>query len=276
MSFEPERDVDYAEYQALKLSLTDRILTVTLSNPGRRNAVTPRMSVELARIWNDIWDDRNVSVVILTGEGDSFCSGADLSILGDSDANPELEPRPLNITTRVARKHVMGLLDLEKPVIAKLRGPAFGLGATLALACDMVFAAPGARICDSHVKAGLVAGDGAVLLWPLAIGFHRAKEYLLTGDPVPAEVAEQIGLINRVIPDQDLDTHVQSMAEKLRDLPPLAVNYTKSAMNMALKQMTQSSFEASLAYEVFSMGTEDHQEAMRAFAERRRGRFTGK
>lgn len=276
MSFEPERDVDYAEYQALKLSLTDRILTVTLSNPGRRNAVTPRMSVELARIWNDIWDDRNVSVVILTGEGDSFCSGADLSILSESGANPALEPTPLNITTRIARKHVMGLLDLEKPVIAKLRGPAFGLGATLALACDMVFAAPGARICDSHVKAGLVAGDGAILLWPLAIGFHRAKEYLLTGDPIPAEVAEQIGLINRVVPEPDLDLHVQSMAEKLRDLPPLAVNYTKSAMNMALKQMTQSSFEASLAYEVFSMGTEDHREAMRAFAERRRGRFTGK
>lgn len=276
MSFEPERDVDYAEYQALKLSLTDRILTVTLSNPGRRNAVTPRMSVELARIWNDIWDDRNVSVVILTGEGDSFCSGADLSILSESGDNPASEPTPLNITTRIARKHVMGLLDLEKPVIAKLRGPAFGLGATLALACDMVFAAPGTRICDSHVKAGLVAGDGAILLWPLAIGFHRAKEYLLTGDPIPAEVAEQIGLINRVVPEPDLDLHVQSMAEKLRDLPPLAVNYTKSAMNMALKQMTQSSFEASLAYEVFSMGTEDHREAMRAFAERRRGRFTGK
>lgn len=274
MSFEPERDVDYADYKALKLSLTDRILTVTLSNPGRRNAINPQMSVELARIWNDVWDDRNVSVVILTGEGDSFCSGADLSIL--SEAGTETEARPLNITTRIARKHVMGLLDLEKPVIAKLRGPAFGLGATLALACDMVFAAPGAKICDSHVKAGLVAGDGAVLLWPLAIGFHRAKEYLLTGDPIAAEVAEQIGLINRVIPDPNLDLHVQAMAEKLRDLPPLAVNYTKSAMNIALKQMTQASFEASLAYEVYAMGTQDHQEAMRAFAERRRGRFTGR
>jgi enoyl-CoA hydratase len=275
MSFEPERDIDYADYKALKLSLQDRILTVTLSNPGRRNAVTPQMSVELARIWNDVWDDRNVSVVILTGEGDSFCSGADLSILADSGGDSD-ETRPLNITTRIARKHVMGLLDLEKPVLAKLRGPAFGLGATLALACDMVFAAPGARICDSHVKAGLVAGDGAVLLWPLAIGFHRAKEYLLTGDPIPAEVAEQIGLINRVVADADLDAHVQAMAEKLRDLPPLAVNYTKSAMNMTLKQMTQASFEASLAYEVYTMATEDHQEAMRAFAERRRGRFTGR
>jgi len=274
MSFEPERDVDYADYKALKLSLTDRILTVTLSNPGRRNAINPQMSVELARIWADVWDDRNVSVVILTGEGDSFCSGADLSILADSGT--ETDARPLNITTRIARKHVMGLLDLEKPVIAKLRGPAFGLGATLALACDMVFAAPGAKICDSHVKAGLVAGDGAVLLWPLAIGFHRAKEYLLTGDPIPAEVAEQIGLINRVIPDPNLDLHVQAMAEKLRDLPPLAVNYTKSAMNMALKQMVQASFEASLAYEVYTMATDDHQEAMRAFAERRRGRFTGR
>jgi enoyl-CoA hydratase len=274
MGFEPVRDVDYAGYTALKLSLTDRILTITLSNPGRRNAITPQMSVELARIWEDVWEDSNVSVVILTGEGDSFCSGADLSLLKDSDGVPA-KPAPLNGTTRIARKHVMGILDCEKPVLAKLRGPAFGLGANLALACDMVFAAEGARICDSHVKAGLVAGDGAVLLWPLAIGFHRAKEYVMTGEPVPADVAERIGLINRCLADDQLDVHVQKMAEKLRDLPPHAVNYTKASMNVALKQMTQSGFEASLAYEVYSMQMRDHQEAMAAFMEKRKGEFSG-
>lgn len=274
MAYEQARNVDYAAYSALKITLRERILTITLSNPGRRNAVSPAMSEELARIWDDVWEDQNAAVVILTGEGDSFCSGADLSLLKDSgEASPPATV--LNGTTRIARKHVMGILDCEKPVIAKLRGPAFGLGATLALACDMVFASPNARICDSHVKAGIVAGDGAVLLWPLAIGFHRAKEYLMTGDPVPAEVAERIGLINRVLPDDELDAHVQALAEKLRDLPPHAVNYTKVGMNVALKQMTQSGFEASLAYEVYSMRMQDHQEAMTAFAEKRRGKFTG-
>lgn len=275
MAFEPERKVDYSAYEALKFSLEDRILTITLSNPGRKNAVTPKMSVELAHVWNDVWDDPDVSVIILTGEGDAFCSGADLSLLQDSE-DDEAAVTPLNITTRIARKHVMGILDCEKPVIAKVRGPAFGLGANLALACDMVFTSPDAVICDSHVRAGLVAGDGGALLWPLAIGFHRAKEYLMTGTPVKAEEAERIGLINRIIADDELDAHVQKLAEKLRDLPPHAVNYTKHSLNVALRQMTQSAFEASLAYEVYSMGTEDHQEAMAAFAEKRKGKYKGR
>lgn len=275
MAFEPEAVVDYSAYKALKLSLVDRIMTVTLSNPGRRNAITPAMSVELAHVWDDLWADPQVSVIILTGEGDSFCSGADLGALKDKTDDYD-GPLPTNITSRVARRHVMGIIDCEKPVIAKVRGPAFGLGANLALASDMVFCAPNAKICDSHVKAGLVAGDGGALLWPLAIGFHRAKEYLLTGDPVPADVAERIGLINQVVADDALDAHVQALAEKLRDLPPHAVNYTKTGLNVALKQMTQSGFEASLAYELYSMGTQDHQEALAAFGEKRKGKFRGR
>jgi enoyl-CoA hydratase len=274
MAYEKPPEIDYSKYRELKTALSDRILTITLSNPGRRNAVTPTMSNELAHIWDDVWQDENVAVVILTGEGDAFCSGADLTLLKDSDAEPA-QPTVLNITTRIARKHVMGILDCEKPILAKVRGPAFGLGANLALACDMVFASPTARICDSHVKAGLVAGDGAVLLWPLAIGFHRAKEYLMTGEPVSAEIAERIGLINRCLPDAELDAYVQALAEKLRDLPPHAVNYTKVAMNVALKQMTQSGFEASLGYEIYSMRMQDHQEAMSALKEKRTGKFKG-
>jgi enoyl-CoA hydratase len=274
LAYEKPADIDYSRYAALKMTLRERVLTITLSNPGRRNAVTPAMSDELARIWDDVWQDEKVAVVILTGEGDAFCAGVDLALLKESDQAPA-PPSVLNVTTRIARKHVMGILDCEKPVIAKVRGPAFGLGATLALACDMVFAAPGALICDSHVKAGLVAGDGAVLLWPLAVGFHRAKEYLMTGDPVPADVAERIGLINRCVPDAELDAHVQALAEKLCNLPPHAVNYTKVSMNVALKQMTQSGFEASLAYEIYSMRMADHKEAMDAFAAKRRGTFSG-
>ncbi|MBV9509150.1 MAG: hypothetical protein JO303_02570, partial [Caulobacteraceae bacterium] len=145
----------------------------------------------------------------------------------------------------------------------------------LALGCDMVFAAEGARLCDSHVKAGMVAGDGGVPLWPLLVGMHRAKEYLMTGEPVPAETAERIGLINRCLPDDQLDAHVQAMAEKLRDLPPHAVAYTKASLNVALRQMTASGFETSLAYEIYTMGMNDCKEATRAFVEKRKGVFTG-
>jgi enoyl-CoA hydratase len=150
------------------------------------------------------------------------------------------------------------------------------MGVNLALACDMVFAAPGARFCDSHVKAGMVAGDGGVLLWPMLIGMHRAKEYLMTGEPVAAEKAAEIGLINGCIPDDHLDAHVQALAEKLRDLPPHAVNYTKAALNVAMKQMTGGAFEMSLGYELYSMGTSDFKEATTAFVEKRKGSFKGR
>lgn len=265
---------DYSRYRELKLELTDGIMTVTLSNPSKKNAVTPGMGEELSTIWEDLGLDPAVRVIVLTGEGQEFCSGVDLSTQNRNFAG-ERPANPLNFVTRSARKHVMGLLDCEKPTIAKIRGVAYGMGVNMALACDMVFAAEGARLCDSHVKMGMAAGDGGVLLWPLAVGFHRAKEYLLTGDPVPANVAAEIGLINRCVPEESLDAHVQNMAEKLRDLPPHAVSYTKMSLNVALKQMTASAFEASLAYEIYTMGMDDFKEATAAFLEKRKGVFRG-
>lgn len=271
----------YAHYTGLKLSLKDRIMTVCLSNPGRKNAITAQQGDELVTIWEDLWADPEVSVIILTGEGGDFCSGADVSRLaskaqhGGGEAEDEHRIQPVNPTSRKARKHVYGILECEKPVLAKVRGVAYGLGVNLALACDMVFAAPGSRFCDSHVKMGLVAGDGGVLLWPLLVGMHRAKEYLMTGEPVPAEKAAEIGLINACIPDDQLDAHVQALAEKLRDLPPLAVNYTKSALNVAMRQMTGAAFEMSLGYEIYTMKSNDFREATQAMIGKRKGQFRG-
>jgi enoyl-CoA hydratase len=267
---------DYSAYKALKLSKADAIMTITLSNPGRRNAVTPGISAELTTIWEDVWQDPEVSVIIIIGEGRDFCSGADVSNLAANAGGRTADVRqPVNTNSRVGKKHMYGILDCEKPIIAKVRGVAYGMGVNVALACDMVYAAPGARFCDSHVKVGLVAGDGGVLLWPLLVGMHRAKEYLMTGEPVPAEKAAAIGLINACIPDDELDAHVQAMAEKLRDLPPHAVNYTKAALNVAMRQMAGAAFEMSLGYEIYSMKTADHKEATAAFGEKRKGVFKG-
>jgi enoyl-CoA hydratase len=267
----------YAKYQGLKLSLVDGIMTISLSNPGRKNAITALQGDELTTIWEDVWQDPEVRIIILTGEGGDFCSGADVSRLAEKAQGGHVEPavKPLNVTSRKAKKHVYAILDCEKPVIAKVRGVAYGLGVNLALACDMVFAAPGARFCDSHVKAGLVAGDGGVLLWPLLVGMHRAKQYLMTGEPVVAEKAAEIGLINGCIPDDELDAYVQAMAERLRDLPPHAVNYTKAALNVAMRQMTGAAFEMSLGYEIYSMKMNDFREATQAMMEKRKGDFRG-
>ena len=270
---------DYSKYNGLTLAKADGIMTITISNPGRRNAITNEQSEELTRIWEDVWLDPEVSVIILTGDGQDFCSGADMANLASSavarGADAPTVRAPVNPISRAAKKHIYGIVDCEKPIIAKVRGVAYGMGVNIALACDMVFAAEGARFCDSHVKAGMVAGDGGVLLWPLLIGMHRAKEYLMTGDPVPAEKAADMGLINACLPDDRLDAHVQMMAEKLRDLPPHAVNYTKAALNAAMKQMTGAAFEMSLGYELYSMQMNDFKEATTAFVQKRKGEFKG-
>jgi len=267
---------DYSSYSGLKLAKQDGVMTISLSNPGRRNAMTGRQSDELTQIWEDVWRDPEVAVIVLTGEGGDFCSGADLSELASGGYAAEAPARqPVNTTSRTAKKHLYGILECEKPTIAKVRGVAYGMGVNIALACDLVYAAPGARFCDSHVKAGMVAGDGGVLLWPLLIGMHRAKEYLMTGEPVFAEKAAEMGLINACVADDQLDAHVQAMAEKLRDLPPHAVNYTKASLNVAMRQMTGAAFETSLAYEMYSMGMNDFREATTAFVEKRKGVFKG-
>lgn len=265
-------DIDYSRYEALKIDLDDRgILTITLSNPGKKNALTPAMNEELCHIFDDAWKDKNVSVIILTGEGDAFCSGADVSGMaskGEPDPNERRNPPP----SRHALRHAYGMLDCEKPIISKIRGVAYGAGVMIALYADITFAAEGTRLCDSHAKVGLVPGDGAAL-WPLLMGFNRAKEYLMLGKPIRAEQAAEIGLINYCVPDDELDARVQEMADELLAMPPLAVTCTKSAVNMMLKQMMAAAMGTGLAHEWYTMRTDDNKEAAKAFMERRPGNY---
>jgi len=265
----------YHAYHALKLSLDDGVMTVTLSNPQRKNALTPRMLDELTTIWQDLAADPAVQIIVLTGDGRDFCAGADLSQIGEitGRGSGESGDHPRG---HVERPHVLCVVDCPKPTLAKVRGVAYGLGVNLALACDMVFVSEDARLCDSHIKAGMVAGDGGVLLWPLLVGMHRAKEYLMTGEPIPGPLAAEMGLVNRCVPDDRLDAEVDAMAQKLLALPPIAVNRTKMALNLAMRQMTGPAFETSHAWELLSMTSEDFGEATAAFVEKRKGVYTGR
>jgi enoyl-CoA hydratase len=263
--------MDYSQYTALKLSNSDGIATVTLSNPGRRNAMTPRMHWEMERIWDDLDADDTVRVVVVTGEGDAFCSGADVAGL----KNRSESAGPSRPATKGARRIFWSMLDFEKPIISKVRGVAYGLGVNIALAGDIVVAANGTRFCDSHVKAGIAPGDGGAALWPLLVGFHRAKEFIMLGDPVLAERAAEIGLINYAMPDGELDAFVEAMAVKLRDGAPLAISYAKLAVNAMLKQLMAGAFETSLAYDMLTLRTDDHREGATAFVEKRKPKFHG-
>jgi enoyl-CoA hydratase len=263
--------IDPSNYQMMQISSAEGVATLVLNNPARKNAVNRRMHLELERVWDDVDADDDIRAVVLTGAGGAFCSGIDLSGLQEEGKRG----RPGRPRTRGARRLFWNMLDCEKPIIAKVRGVAYGLGANIAIGCDLVIAAEGARFCDSHVKSGLVAGDGGACLWPLLIGFHRAKEYIMTGEPIDAARAAAMGLINYCVPENELDGFVQDFARRLADGAPLAISYGKLAVNTMLKQLMAGAFETSLAYDQLSIRTHDHAEGAAAFLEKRKPKFTG-
>lgn len=264
--------IDPARYEWIKIDKRDDgVATLTLNNPRRKNAITRPMHRELAHIWDDVDADNDILVTILTGEGDAFCAGTDLSVQ-DADNDSGRKNRP---PTKNARKLFWNMLDAEKPMIAKVRGPAYGMGVNIALACDMVIAAEGAKFCDSHVRMGIAPGDGGAALFPLLLGFHRAKEYLMLGEAIEARKAAELGLINYCVPGDDLDAFVDDFARRLAAGPPLAISYGKMSVNLLLKQLTAGAFETSLAYDQMTLFTDDHREGARAFMEKRPPVFKG-
>src|SRR5215470_14805202 len=198
-------------YKSIALERRGRLLTITLNRPDSLNAVNREMHEELADVFNFAALDPQSDVVVLTGAGRAFSAGGDLDHISMNAANPEL----FDNDVRLAKRIIFAMLDLDKPLICRLNGHAVGLGATLALLCDVVFAAEGTKIGDPHVAIGLVAGDGGAAIWPQRIGFGRAKEYLLTGDLLTARQAEQIGLINHCVPAVELDAAVDAFCERL-------------------------------------------------------------
>ena len=263
--------MDYTRYQTLTVETADRIATVTFRRPDKLNAVDAQMHTELSRIFVDLNEDRDVDVVVLTGSGRAFSAGGDIEWMQSAID----DPGSFEQTAREAKQIVFSLLDCEKPLIAKLNGHATGLGATIALFCDVIFAAETAKIADPHVSVGFVAGDGGAVIWPQLIGYARAKQYLMTGEPLTAAQAAAIGLINEALPADRLDARVAEFAGRLRHGATKAIRWTKQSVNIGLKQLAHSIMDASIAYESLSNRTADHQEAVAAFREKRAPRFTG-
>ncbi len=244
------------------------ILWVAFNRPERRNAITPDMHAEIAPLFRRIGQDRAVSVVVLSGAGEkAFCAGADFSGMQENlDAGYEDGFPDLMIgSAEVVRAQVA----IPQPVIAAINGDAIGLGATMALFCDIVYMAEEARIADPHVKAGLVAGDGGAILWPLLLGPHRGKEFLFTGDLMASDEALRLGLVNHVCPRVDLVDVAGAMALRLARAPRAAIQFNKRLANADLVDRINRVIDASLAMEAVTFGTADHREAVSSFLERR-------
>jgi enoyl-CoA hydratase len=270
-------DLEIDTYEHVRLTFDERgILTATITNPERKNAVNAGISGDLDRLWREADADPDVRVIVLTGAGEAFCAGLDLSVLASGSNQAARESRRGKGGAKGIRNRVFDIVDCETPTIAKVRGPAYGMGVNIALACDFVIAADDARFCDSHVKNGIAAGDGAMAFFPLMVGFRRAKEMLMLGDPISGTEAAEIGLINRAVPGDRLDDEVDALALRLCDAAPLAIGWTKMSLNMMLKQLTLGAFEMSIAYDLYSLKTEDVTEGSAAFLEKRKPEFKGR
>jgi enoyl-CoA hydratase len=263
--------MDYSGYRHLSIERRDRILTLTLNRPPM-NPIHYELHEELSRIFYQIQVDHECDVIIFTGAGDVFSAGGDIPMMQKRIDDPEL----FNRKNLEMKKMIFGLLDLEKPVIARINGDCIGLAMTLALLCDILIAVEDARLGDPHVRMGYVAGDGGAVIWPQLVGYARAKEYLLTGDLLNAKEAERIGLINHAVPRQELDEKVNALAEKLANGATKAIKWTKTCINIPLRQLAHSIMDASLAYEALTNIGADHQEAVTAFQEKRKPKFTGR
>ncbi len=254
--------------RTIKTELVDDVLVVTLNRPERRNALSPEMHLELRKLYEAIIHDEEPNAVVLTGEGKYFCVGADFA---DMDSNldrggyPDGHPGLLIESVGMARN----ILAVRIPMVAAINGDAIGIGATISLFCDVVYMAETARIADPHVKAGMVAGDGGAVLWPLLMGPNRAKEFLMTGDLVSAQEADRLGLVNHVVPTDSVLEHAMAMARRLAEAPALAVRLNKRLVNKDLEMRVSQLYDLSVAFEAISLESADHREAVTSFVEKR-------
>jgi enoyl-CoA hydratase len=263
----------YDKYHDLKIEVSNKVATVTLNRPDARNAINQRMIRELRSIWDDLGEDMSVNAVLLTGAGDYFSVGGDvkaMSVRPGGDVLEEGEVHDPMIGRRLVTRH----LELDKPIVCAINGDAIGLAATTALLCDVVVMAEDARIGDSHVnKVGLVAGDGGTVIWPLLVGINKAKEFLMRGTLLKGKEAEALGLVNHVVPKNEVLTKAREIAQELADGPTWAIRWTKLSINQVIKDRVNHLLEASMALEQVTFELPDHKEATLAFKEKRKPKF---
>ncbi|MFF4900958.1 enoyl-CoA hydratase/isomerase family protein [Streptomyces sp. NPDC001068] len=258
----------------VRYATADRVAHLTLDRPDALNALTPDQRDHVIRLLDRASADPEIGAVVLTGTGRGFCAGADLR--GGATAAERL-PGDVARTIRLgAQRLVAAVLDCEKPVIAAVNGTAAGLGAHLALACDLVLAAESARFIEVFVRRALVPDGGGAYLLPRLVGPHRAKELMFFGDALSAPDAERLGLVNRVVPDEELAGTARDWAARLAAGPTRALALTKQLVNASLDGDRAASFAAESAAQEINMTTRDAQEGLRAFVERRKPGFLGR
>jgi enoyl-CoA hydratase/carnithine racemase len=254
----------------LVVDRADGIVTITLDRPERKNAINGQMWDELLATFRDVGSRAADRVVVLTGTGGDFCSGADLATGGQG----ERPPHALGMMRHVGDV-CLALYRLPQPTVAKVRGVAVGAGMNMALHCDLVVAGESARFSEIFARRGLSIDFGGSWVLPRRIGMHRAKELALLADIIGAPEAEALGLVNRVVADSELDDFVADWANRLAAGPPIALAQTKRLLNNSVGITLEQALDDESAAQSVNLATADTSEAMQAFIDKRAPTFLG-
>lgn len=251
--------------------VADGVATLTLNNPEKKNAFSAEMLDECQAAFLRAASDAAARVIVLTGAGEAFCAGGDVSNMGRQITPVERKAHLWERMQGVPR--IMERID--KPIIGMINGDAVGGGMDVAMMCDMRIASEKARFSEGYVRLGLVPGDGGAYYLPRLAGIAKALELLLTGDFVDATEAARIGIVNRAVPQDKLAEETYGLARRIASRPPLAVRMTKRLTYQSVRTDLSTALDIASSHVVVIQQSADHKEAVQAFREKRRGNFTG-
>lgn len=269
------KPIDYSEFDFFSIEVgDDGVATVTMNDPEKLNAVGPHNHWQIEDIWLKLARDESIKVIVLTGAGRAFCAGGDIKLMAERAQTEYGLQYALRVPLNTIRiwEHI---LLCPQPIIAAVNGDAIGLGTSLMIASDMSIVADDAKLGDTHIRVGLVTGDGGAVMWPLLVGPQRAKEYLMRGKLLSGAKAEEIGLVNYAFPREQVLDEALKIAREIAAQPIWAVRWSKASVNKQIKAQVNAILELSIAYESMTMMTHDYKAATTAFAEKQKPVFKG-
>ena len=242
---------------------------MTFDFPEKKNALDQDARKEMERILTQVRDDENVRALLISGTGGAFCAGGDINSFASST--------PMAMRDRLKQQHrvTQMLYNLEKPVIAAVAGPAFGVGFNIALLADVIIAAPSARFCQAYAKVAIVPDGGGLYLLSRVVGTQRAKAMFMTAQVIGAQEAQDLGIVHEIHDEDALEAEAAALAARLADGPTRAFGLGKAMLNRGMDCDFATYLEIEATAEAFIMQTQDHHEAVASFKEKRQPRFCG-
>lgn len=262
------------DYQDIIYTSENGIATMTMNRPDKMNAFSPGMQDSMYRVVENTSQDKTVRVLIITGAGRAFCSGADVRSLAEGSDRPSNQERPREAVSGRVHLHVL-MQQCEKPIIAAINGVAVGAGLDLAMACDIRIASDKARFAELYIRRGMLPAAGGTYFLPRLVGIDRACQLIWTGDMIDAKEAERIGLVTTVVPHDELEMATRELAEKLAKAAPLAIQRAKRSIYQGLDMDLESTMKYVQPLIRELQQSEDNKEGVRAFLEKREPVFRG-